>query len=129
MDLSRTYDIDQITEIGTTVFSELVNGYWDLAHGTRTAGAARDSMFQVPSQSSNVGPGSGGAPTESPGASAIAEAWTTLFDRFDRAMIESGTTLERLQQAVLKAAQSMSDDENASQIELAEIQAEIDSNF
>jgi hypothetical protein len=44
-------------------------------------------------------------------------------------MIESGTTLERLQQAVLKAAQSMSDDENASQIELAEIQAEIDSNF
>jgi hypothetical protein len=127
--LSRTYDIDQIAEIGTTVFSDLVNGYWDLAHGTRTAGAARDSMFQVSSQTSNVGPGSGGVPTESPGASAMSEAWMALFERFERAMTESGTALERLQQAVLKAAHSMSDDEDVTQIELAEIQAEIDSKY
>lgn len=127
--MSRQYDIDQITEIGTQVFSGLVNGYWDLAHGTKTAGAARDSMFQVPSQTANVGPGSGGAPTESPGASDVAAAWNTLFMRFERAMEESGTALEHLQQAVLKAAQSMSDAEDATQIELAEIQAEIDANY
>lgn len=127
--MSRTYDIDQITEIGTQVFPELVNGYWDLAHGTRTAGAARDSMFQVPSHTTNVGPGSGGALPESPGASEMSAAWLALFERFERAMTESGTVLEHLHQVVLKAAQSMADAEDATQIELAEIQAEIDSKY
>lgn len=101
----------------------------DLAHQAVTAGAARDTMFQAVSGSSNVGPGSGGAPTEPPGASAVAGAWTALYDRLLTGLKESAENLEYLGRSMILTAQSMQGAEDDAELELKELLELLDGNY
>lgn len=127
--MSRTYDIDQIAEMGTEVLPELSNAYWDLAHGARSVGSARDSMFQEASITTNIGPGSGGAPVEPPGAAEVGTAWRALYERFEDGMKMSARNLEHLGNVLQVTAATMREDEEKTELELSELQDELDSNY
>ncbi|SDD18075.1 hypothetical protein [Glycomyces harbinensis] len=127
--MTRTYDIDEIDEMGSKVLVDLSHAYWDLAHAARAAGAAQDSMFQEASATTNTGPGSGGAPVSPPGASEVAAAWRTLYMRFEKALSESGANLEHLSRAMKLTAQSMREAEEGTEFDLSEIQGELDGDY
>ncbi|WP_026923549.1 hypothetical protein [Glycomyces arizonensis] len=127
--MSRTYDIDQIAEIGRDVLPSLSNDYWDLAQGARSAGSARDSMFQEASVTTNTGPGSGGAPVQPPGAAEVGAAWRALYERFEDGMKLSAKNLEHLGSAMKATAETMREDEANAEFDLDELQSELDVNY
>lgn len=127
--MSRTYDIEQVEEIGKKTMADLANEYFDLLHGAITAGAAKDTMFQTASVTTNVGPGSGGAPSESPGASQVSAAWGTLHDRLMTAMRGSADAMERLSMVMRETAEAMAAAEADTEYELEDLQAEIEDHY